>query len=302
MSAAQFGAAVAVLIAGALWCLAAAFRRAPRSLDAARRQMLGADFVAAPNVASSTASTSTTARAHRANGPLTQLVERQVGVGLAIIGQSIADVATRMVVSAAIVGVAVLAAVASLMAFGMLPMSPVWLALVVVAAAMAGWISLHDVRTKIERRRRDFRRAANDFVQLVAVGLTTDQSVEEAVRFALGVGVSDSFDELRDAIHTAPLRGVPLWEAIDEIGRRFDVRELCEFATSIERQGMQGVSISQTVGSLAAAMRAKALDELERDADRANANLSGPTIGFVVSTIVFLAYPLAQRITDAFGG
>ena len=44
------------------------------------------------------------------------------------------------------------------------------------------------------------------------------------------------------------------------------------------------------------------LDELEREADRANANLSGPTIGFVVSTIVFLAYPLAQRISDAFGG
>jgi hypothetical protein len=49
-------------------------------------------------------------------------------------------------------------------------------------------------------------------------------------------------------------------------------------------------------------MRAKSLDELEREADRANANLSGPTVGFVVTTIVFLAYPLAQRISDAFGG
>ncbi len=80
------------------------------------------------------------------------------------------------------------------------------------------------------------------------------------------------------------------------------MRELSEFAASIERQGLQGVSISDTVASLAASMRAKALDELERDADKANANLSGPTIGFVVTTIVFLAYPLAQRISDAFGG
>ena len=93
-----------------------------------------------------------------------------------------------------------------------------------------------------------------------------------------------------------------MWEAIDEFGRRYDVRELCEFAASVERQGLQGVSITETVGALAAAMRAKALDELEREADRANANLSGPTIGFVVTTIVFLAYPLAQRISDAFGG
>ena len=86
------------------------------------------------------------------------------------------------------------------------------------------------------------------------------------------------------------------------VGRRFGVRELSEFASSIERQGLQGVSISATVASLAASMRAKALDELEREADKANANLSGPTIGFVVTTIVFLAYPLTQCISEVFGG
>ena len=30
--------------------------------------------------------------------------------------------------------------------------------------------------------------------------------------------------------------------------------------------------------------------------------VSGPTIGFVVATMVFLAYPLAVRIGEAFGG
>ena len=64
----------------------------------------------------------------------------------------------------------------------------------------------------------------------------------------------------------------------------------------------QGVAIGATVATLAASMRAKALDQLERDADKANANLSGPTIGFVVTTIIFLAYPLAMRIGEAFGG
>ncbi len=80
------------------------------------------------------------------------------------------------------------------------------------------------------------------------------------------------------------------------------MRELSEFAASIERQGLQGVSISETIATLATSMRSKALDELEREADKANANLSGPTIGFVVTTIVFLAYPLAQRISAEFGG
>jgi Flp pilus assembly protein TadB len=93
-----------------------------------------------------------------------------------------------------------------------------------------------------------------------------------------------------------------VWDALRDVADVYEIRELEEFATSVERQGLQGVSISATVASMAVAMRERALDELERSADKANANLAGPTIGFVVATIAFLAYPLAQRISDAFGG
>lgn len=237
-----------------------------------------------------------------ADGAPARLVERRFGAGLTVAALTPAAVVTRVLTSAGILLVGVLAAVTALTAMGLLPLSPVWLVVPVIAAAMGALTVVQDVASKIERRRGELRRASNDFVQLVAVGLTTDQSVEEAVRFALGVGSSTAFDALREELLTAPQRGIPLWEALDSFGRRYDVRELCEFATSLERQGLQGVSIGETVATLASAMRDKALDELEREADRANANLSGPTIGFVVSTIVFLAYPLAQRISDAFGG
>ena len=193
-------------------------------------------------------------------------------------------------------------AVAALSTMGLLPPSIVWWAGCLVAGCFAGWVALRDIDAKIDRRRLEVRQAANDFVQLVAVGLTTDQSVEEAIRFALSVGASPAFDELRRQVLAAPQRGVPVWDAIDEFGERFEVRELQEFAASVERQGLRGVSIGDSVSTLAAAMRARALDHLERAADKATANLSGPTIGFVVTTIVFLAYPLAQRISDAFGG
>jgi Flp pilus assembly protein TadB len=177
-------------------------------------------------------------------------------------------------------------------------------AIVVAPLAGAGgaWAIVRGTANDATSRRTAFRRAAGDFVQLVAIGLTTDQSVEESIGFALDVGTGPGFDELNRELSTAPLRGVAVWEAIDVVGTRYGVRELCEFAASIERQGLQGVAIGDTVAALSAGMRAKALDELEREADRANANLSGPTIGFVVATIVFLAYPLAQRISDAFGG
>lgn len=283
MSSLQIAALVSVLAGGAVWCSARAVDRSPRSMARARAQMYGSI---------------TETRA----GASTEWVERHFGGTLELVDLTPSAVVGRVILGAGIMAFTVVAALAALMTMGLLPPSPWWFALVLVMPMMAGWVMFRDVSNRIDRRRRELRQAANDFIQLVAVGLTTDQSVEEAIRFALSVGSSEAFDYLRSDLATAPQRGVQVWDAIDAFGQRCEVRELCEFAHSVERQGLQGVSISDTASTLATSMRAKALDELEREADKANANLSGPTIGFVVTTIVFLAYPLAQRITDAFGG
>ena len=305
MSALRVGAVVAVLVAAALWCIARSLRRAPRSIAAAREQMF-ATARTAGDMGGSVPGVGAAARRVARRVPLGGGAERWVvdrfGAGLEVVGMTASDVLTRALVGAATVGLAVLAGAVSLVAMGLLPATPLWLLGALVAGALAGWTMVMDVGSRIARRRRELRQAANDFVQLVAVGLTTDQSVEEAIRFALDVSGGPAADLLHAAVAAAPQRGIPVWEALDAIGATYDIRELCEFATSVERQGMQGVSVGTTVSTLAASMRAKALDQLERDADRANANLAGPTIGFVVTTVVFLAYPLALRISEAFGG
>ena len=293
----QVGALVGLLIAGGLSCMVRSLQRAPRSLAAARHRMYGSEL--APHVSGQQRARWTDSLSAGAPG---RWVLRHFGIGLEVLGLTPADVVTRVLTSSGVMLFAAVSAISGSTALGLLGLSPIWPLLATALSVLAGWMSISDITSKIDRRSRELRQAANDFVQLVAVGLTTDQSVEEAIRFALAVGSSDAFDALRDELSTAPQRGVPVWEALDDFGRKFGVRELSEFATSIERQGLQGVSISDTVASLAASMRSKALDELEREADKANANLSGPTIGFVVTTIVFLAYPLAQRINAAFGG
>lgn len=293
----ETGALAGLLVAAGLWCAVHSLQRAPRSLAGARHRMYGTGL-AVPVAGSHSARWADSL----ATGAAGRWAVQHFGIGLEVLGLSPVDVVTRVLTSAGIMLFATVTATAALTSLGLLPLSPIWLVLVLVFTVLAGWMAISDISGKIDRRGRELRQAANDFVQLVAVGLTTDQSVEEAIRFALAVGSSDAFDALRDELNTAPQRGIPVWEALDEFGRKFGVRELSEFAASIERQGLQGVSISDTVSSLATSMRAKALDELEREADKANANLSGPTIGFVVTTIVFLAYPLAQRISAAFGG
>jgi hypothetical protein len=292
MTPVQSAALVSLLLGGGAVALVHGLRRGPRSIAEMRVRMYGSTGAAlAPGWAGS-----------RAASGSVDWVGRRLGTGLAATGLTPTDVVTRVVVGAALGGTCVLMSVAALVATGTLPLSPLWLVLALASAGLAALVMWSDVRGKVERCRRELRQAANDLVQLVAVGLTTDQSVEEAVRFALHVGGTGAFDLLRSEIDAAPLRGIPLWEALRGLARTHSLRELDEFANSIERQGLQGVSIATSVATLAASMRAASLDSLERDADRANANLSGPTVGFVVATVVFLAYPLAQRVTEAFGG
>jgi Flp pilus assembly protein TadB len=231
-----------------------------------------------------------------------ELVEARLGSGLVIIGRTAFDVAGQIVAAAVAVLFIVLTGVAALGQLDAVPWSPAWLVVSAACALFAGWTVWRGVVASVRRRRDLVRRAAADFVQLVAVGLTTDHSVEEAIRFALDVGDGDAFDVIRVDLLSAPQRGVAIWDALRGVATLYDIRELEELATSVERQGLQGVSIGATVATMAVAMRERSLDELERAADKANANLAGPTIGFVVATIAFLAFPLAQRISDAFGG
>ena len=302
MNPAPVGVAVAVLLGGAFASVGRGLSTTPRSLGAARARLAGSAGAGTPTWRGGVG-WSTATGAHRRSGPA--LLDRWLGDGMSLAGLTTEAVAGRALTAALVVGAATLAALGALATVGSAPPLVMTLALAVGAPVMAGWTMVADARSTARRAHLDLRRAANDLIQLVAIGLTTDQSVEEAIAFALdtaGATPSPAADLLRDEITTAPLRGEPLWEAVERIGREHGVRELCEFAHSLERQATHGVSIGETVAALAAGMRARALDQLEREADRANANLAGPTAGFVVATLVFLAYPLALRISEAFGG
>lgn len=315
MSGFTVAAIAALALAGALGCAVLAVRGRRPTIAAVRNTLYAPPVVARPGLPASTRPSATESGAAAppssvvrplvrvlGAGPLGDRVRRSFGSGLALVGLGPDDVVSRLVVGALAAAGAVVLSTGGLIALGSLPASPWWIALALGAGGAGATVMWSDARTKVDRARHDLDRAVNDFVQLVAVGLTTDQSVDEAVTFALGVVEGPMVALLRDEVRSAPLRGVAVWEALDALGRRLDHPVLCELAGSVERQGTHGVSITRTVASIASAQRARSLDELEREADRANANLAGPTVCFVVTTVVFLAYPLATRISEAFGG
>ena len=150
------------------------------------------------------------------------------------------------------------------------------------------------------RRRADLHRVVNDFVQLLAVALTTNRSVEDALTFAADAGDGFGFDLLRQTIDTAQPMGLTVWDALAAMADTYDLDQLRGLATSLQRQAGVGVSVAATIRTEAKAMRSRQLAELTDRADKANANLSLPTMGMVFGMVLFLAYPVMQQISEAF--
>ena len=213
---------------------------------------------------------------------------------------TVAAVATR-VITATLVGF-----VASIVALG-LPVAagaeiPWWAAVAApfAVAALTGWYQYAAILAAISRRYAEFRAGVAAYIALVSVCLTTRRSAAEAVTYAADIGSGRAFEAIAAAVHAAPQMGLQSWEALDAVGAEYGARELEDLASSIANVSSIGVGVESTVVAVAARMRQVGLDDMQRQADRQTATMFGPTMLFVLGTVAFLAYPLAQRVLDAF--
>lgn len=165
---------------------------------------------------------------------------------------------------------------------------------------LAGWYQFSTIMSTLKRRYSDFRAGVAAYIQLVSVCLTTRRSSSEAVTYAADIGAGRAFETISAAVHAAPQMGLQTWEALDAVGSEYGSTELEDLASSIANVSHIGVGVESTVLAGAARMRQIGLDDMQRQADRQTAAMFGPTMLFVVGTVMFLAYPLAIRVLDAF--
>ena len=286
---------VAVLSIGAVIATVRAFRPSPLTLRAVQ-QRVRADV---PSRAHEAAWPDRIGRP-LARGPLGALVDRHLGAAIRLVGYTVPNVIGTVVLAVVVSGFAMTVAVAALIAAGLVAGSPLPWLLVPTAAVLFGWRVIADLRVRARRRKAELRRAVNDFVQLLAVALTTNRSVEDAVAFAADAGDGFGFELLRQTIDTAQPMGLSVWDALGAMADTYDLDQLRGLATSLQRQAGVGVSVAATIRTEASAMRARQLAEITDRADKANANLSLPTMGMVFGMVLFLAYPVMQQISEAF--
>ena len=235
-----------------------------------------------------------------ASGPLGRVVDEGLGKSLRLAGLTVPQVLGQVVAAVFVSTLTMAMLVSFLVTTGSVSPSPLLGLLCVGVVALFGWRVVADARARAIRRQRALRRVVNDFVQLLAIALTTNRSVEGSISFAADAGDGDGFDLLRQTISTAQPMGISVWDALTAMAETYDLPELRGLTTSLQRQAGVGVSVAATIRSEAKSMRDKQLSDLKDRADKANSNLSLPTMGMVFGMVMFLAYPIMRQISDAF--
>lgn len=283
------------LVPLATWMAWRAFRPAPLTLRAVqarvapRYPVIGAPMSVATRLGGAFSA-----------GALGRFVDQRLGGSLRLTGHTVPTVIGQILVTAAVAGFTVFVALAALVAAGSTSNSPLLWMLVPLVAVLFGWRVVLDIRARAARRRTELRRVVNDFVQLLAVALTTNRSIEDSLAFAADAGEGEGFELLRQSVATAQPMGITVWDALAGMADTYDLPELRGLTTSLQRQAGVGVSVAMTVRTEAKSLRAKQLAELTDRADKANANLSLPTMGMVIGMVLFLAYPIMRQISEAF--
>ena len=293
-----FAAGITAVLTG--WCLYRALVTTAPSVASVYRKMYGNPFEARPT-ATSRWERPTVALGHALAG--TSIAERFAAAKrfeLRVADVTVTAVATRIVTAALVGFVAAVAATALPVVAG--AQVPVWMLLAApfVIAFATGWYQYATIAASLANRYADFRAGIAAYIALVSVCLTTRRSATEAVTYAADVGAGRAFDVIAASVHAAPMMGLQAWEALDAVGSTYGARELEDLATSIANVASIGVGVESTVVAVAARMRQVGLDDMQRQADRQTASMFAPTMLFVLGTVAFLAYPLAQRVLDAF--
>lgn len=162
---------------------------------------------------------------------------------------------------------------------------------------VAGLAQVMSVHSEAARRREAFSFALSAYLDLVVVSMAAGRGVEGALSVAASSGKGSAFEAIRRALDVARLRGIPPWDALDDLGAELGVMELCGVAASIRLAGASGARVRSSLAARAKALRARGLAEARAAAESETERMSVPVVLLVLGFIVLIGYPAVVQIT-----
>lgn len=171
---------------------------------------------------------------------------------------------------------------------------PVW---VTLAGALFGFFVPRLVlRAEATKARSDFRHALSAYLDVLVLLLAAGEGPEGAMESAARAGNGPAFIELRRATVQARLSGEPIWDLLDQLGRRIGVVELSEIASAGILAGERGAAVRRSLMAKARALRTTSLSADEAQARSRSQQLFLPIVLMGVGFMLFLLYPLITNI------
>ncbi len=175
---------------------------------------------------------------------------------------------------------------------------PVWGML--FGAAVGWFLPRLLLRSEAAAARTDFRHALGAYLDVLVLLLAAHEGPESAMDLAAQAGQGPAFAELRRAVWQARLAGDPVWDTLDDLGRRLRITELREVAAAGALAGESGAAVRQSLTAKARSLRQAALAEAETTARQKSQALFGPLVLMGLGFVIFLIYPMLTNLS--FGG
>lgn len=292
--------ATAVMLAGGVWLLAGAVWPAPVPLRTALSRLRSEEPSADQFARTATGDSSFVVAAGRwlvRRVRISALVDERTAADLELLRRPLEVFAGTSALAAVIGGFSgpVLWALLASAGTSLPVVVPIWL---LVVGTVAGWfVPRAALRAGAATARTDFRHAIGAYLDVLVLLLAAHEGPESAMEIAAAAGQGPAFDELRLAVSESRLSGDPVWDTLDELGRRLRVVELQEVAAAGSLAGESGAAVRRSLTAKARALRAAALAEAETTARKRSQAMFAPLVLMGLGFILFLVYPLLTNLT-----
>jgi hypothetical protein len=218
-------------------------------------------------------------------------------VDLAITGMTPREIARSALVSSLLGGFITLAAHSALLHINY-SAGPIGLVVTLVGVPVVLYgRPFRRCRHKADELRAEVDLCAAVILDLINVQTAGGCGIETALISAAEVGQGWGFRAIRTCLSRAQVARASYWDALRDLGSAWGVVSLTDISNSGRLSGVSGSRVRQSLGTRAAALRAKNLARIETTAQQGTEKMGIPMVLLFVSFLVFVGYPaLAQTM------
>jgi Flp pilus assembly protein TadB len=168
--------------------------------------------------------------------------------------------------------------------------------LAAVFAAIMFFLPDLEARQEAAKRRAEFRRALETYLDLVALEMAGSAAPAEALPSAARIGTGWPLALIRDTLYRATRAGRSPWTALADLGQRIGVGELRDLGQLIALVSHDGARVRSTLTARAQTMRRHELADLQGNAGKADQSMRIAQILIGLGFIAFLGYPAVVAV------